>query len=190
MQTFPPADSPTIPAVPASFGEIFFTLEPGNHQHGNWWENEERKVIFIDQIAEQVYGKAYNSLRGCEQDTVNLPNDSYAIFRMADEDVYEETLEYFDSPEIYLGYNPSTQESVVKTGMTPLEYWLSIKIDPTPGAATVDPNPLKYTDLENAVFEEAFYADRVFTPSLQGVIADLIRRGILPKANYIFDHSW
>lgn len=190
MQTFPPVGSATIPAVPASFGEIYFTLEPGTHQHGNWWENENRKVIFIDQIAEQVYGKPYSSLRGCERDKENLPNDTYLIFKLADDDDYEEALYNFDETSIYLGYNRLTKESVFKEGMTELDYWLSIRIDPTPGAATVEPNPPAGTDLENAVFAEAFYADRVFSPSLEGVIADLIRRGVLPRGNYIFDHSW
>lgn len=190
MSPVPPVTPVDLPAIPASFAESYYTLAAGTWRSSNWLEDSSIKEIPIDVIAEQVYGKPYSSLRGCERHRDNIPNDTYLIFRLANDEEYEEALDNFDETSIYLGYNPQTKESVIKEGMTQLEYWLSIKIDPTPGAATVEPNPPAYTDLENAVFEEAFFADRVFSPSLEGVLADLIRRGVLPKANYIFDHSW
>lgn len=45
-------------------------------------------------------------------------------------------------------------------------------------------------DLEGAVFSDQHYADRAFTPSLGGILADLIRRGELRRGNYIFKHWW
>lgn len=51
-------------------------------------------------------------------------------------------------------------------------------------------NPTPGTDLENAVFKDAFYANRAFSPSLGSVLADLVRRGELPEGNYLYLHNW
>lgn len=163
----------------------YYTLEP--HQQ---WVTEENQHIAIEPIIERVYGKPYSSLRGCQRDNDNLPNDSIALYKLTDDDDYEQALADFDEPAIYLGWNHQTKESVTKEGMTQLDYWLSIKIDATPGAATVEANPPEHTDLEGAVFDNIFYANRCFSPSLQLMLADLIRRGELPRGNYIFRHWW
>ncbi|MFD8609485.1 hypothetical protein [Streptomyces sp. NPDC059631] len=40
------------------------------------------------------------------------------------------------------------------------------------------------------MFEDRFFADRAFSPSLGLVLADLIRRGELPRGDYLFRHWW
>lgn len=160
----------------------YFTLDP----HAD----EDSGDIPIDVIASRVYGKVYHSLRGCQRDAENLPNHSEKLYCFTDDDNFEEALEGFDSREIYLGYNRETGQSVIKRGMTEMEYWLSIRIAERREDATVDANPPKHMDLEGAVFEDAFFAARAFTPSLEIVIADLIRRGELPRGNFIYRHWW
>lgn len=160
----------------------YFTLDP--HADGGSGE------IPIDVIASRVYGKVYHSLRGCQRDTENLPNDSVKLYHLTDEDDFGEALEGFDSRKIYLGYDRGTGQSVYKHGMTQVEYWLSIRIAERREDATVDANPPEHMDLEGAVFEDAFFAARAFTPSLEVVLADLIRRGEIPRGNFIYRHEW
>jgi hypothetical protein len=162
----------------------YFTLDP----HAKTGDGS--GLIPIDEIASRVYGKPYNSLRGCEHDSPNLCNGAEKVYDFSSEDDFEEALEQFDTPEIYLGWDRESEESVVKEGMTDLDYWLSIKIAERPEDVTVDANPPKGTDLEGVVFESAFFADRAFTPPLGEVVADLIRRGELPRGNYIYRHWW
>lgn len=170
---------------PARRSASYFTLDPNVEDDSNSYG-----YIPINVIASRVYGKPYNSLRGCQRDDDRLNNDTVKLYEFADQDDFEEALERFDTPEIYLGWDRETQQSVVKQGMTELAYWLSIKIAERPEDVTVDADPPKHADLEGAVFEDAFFADRAFTPSLGGVIADLIRRGELPRGNYIYRHWW
>lgn len=161
----------------------YFTLDP----HA---DDGDTRSIPIDVIASRVYGKIYHSLRGCQRDAENLPNDSEKIYHFTDDGDFEEALERFDSREIYLGYDRDAGQSVIKHGMTEMEYWLSILIAERREDATVEANPPKHMDLEGAVFEDAFFAARAFTPSLEIVIADLIRRGELPRGNFIYRHWW
>lgn len=58
----------------------YYTLDP----HVETAENSSN-YIPINQIATRVYGKPYNSLRGCQRDNENLPNDSVALYEFADE---------------------------------------------------------------------------------------------------------
>lgn len=160
----------------------YFTLDP----HAD----EGSGAIPIDVIASRAYGKVYHSLRGCQRDAENLPNDSVKLYHLMDDDDFEEALERFDSREIYLGWDPEARRPVIKQGMTEMEYWLSILIAERREDATVDANPPEHMDLEGSVFEDAFFAARAFTPSLEIVIADLIRRGELPRGNYIYRHCW
>jgi hypothetical protein len=162
----------------------YFTLDP----HAEIGDGS--GYIPIDVIASRVYGKKYNSLRGCQRDSPNLCNDAEKVYMFASEGDFEEELYSFDQTEIYLGWDREAGESRVKQGMTQLDYWLSIKIAERPEDVTVEANPPEHMDLEGAVFESEFFAARAFTPSLGGVIADLIRRGELPRGNYIYRHWW
>lgn len=163
----------------------YFTLDPHLGEDDDWSGN-----IPINLIASRVYGKPYNSLRGCQRDDDRLNNDSVKLYHFASEGDFEEALGSFDSTEIYLGWDREAKQPVTKYGMTELDYWFSIKIAERPEDATVDANPPDHADLEGAVFEDRFFADRAFTPSLGGVIADLIRRGELPRGNFIYLHGW
>ncbi|MGW0875364.1 hypothetical protein ACWD3Z_33505 [Streptomyces sp. NPDC002740] len=89
-----------------------------------------------------------------------------------------------------MGWDSRTGESAFKTGATALDYWLSIRVADENTPATVEVNPPATQDLENAVFEDRFFADRAFSPSLRLVLADLIRRGELPRGDYLFRHWW
>ncbi|MFE0774802.1 hypothetical protein [Streptomyces sp. NPDC058861] len=146
--------------------------------------------IPIEVIAERVYGKPYSSLRGCQRDDEHIRNDSVKLYKLTSDEDYLEALEEFDDPEVYLGWDSHTRESVRKTGMTELDYWLSIRIADENTPATVEANPPETQDLENAVFEDRSFADRAFSPSLKLILADLIRRGELPRSNFLFRHWW
>ncbi|MBK3583891.1 hypothetical protein JHN49_09210 [Streptomyces sp. MBT57] len=150
----------------------------------------ENGYIPIEAIAERVYGKPYSSLRGCQQDDEHIGNDSVKLYEFASDEDYRQALGDLDDAEIYLGRDSRTGESVLKTGMTELEYWLSIRVADENTPATVEANPTPTQDLENAVFEKRFFADRAFSPSLRLVLGDLIRRGELPRGNYLFRHWW
>ena len=163
----------------------YFTLDPSI---GN--ENDGSGHIPINPICARVYGKPYSSLRGCQRDDDRLNNDTVKLYHFADEAEFEDALDQFDSTEIYLGWNRETKQASIKHGMTEIDYWLSIKIAERPEDVTVEANPPKHADLEGAVFEDRHFADSAFTPSLGAVIADLIRRDELPKANYIYRHWW
>lgn len=164
--------------------EEYFTLDP----HAETGDGS--GLIPIDEIASRVYGKTYHSLRGCQRDSENLPNDSEKVYKFADDGDFEEALYSFDEARVYLGWDREARESKTKEGMTALDYWLSIKVAERPEDVTVDANPPEHMDLEGAVFEDEFFAARAFTPSLNGVLADLIRRGELPRGNYIYRHWW
>lgn len=145
--------------------------------------------IPISEIATRVYGKPYNALEGCRNDFEHFGNDSHVIYLFDPSeplDDYEEALYRFDEPEIYLGWNYHTRESVFKTGMTQVEYWKTLTVDPENGEYAPDTPQ----DLEGFVFNSQFLLDRHLTPSLRDILADLIRRGELPRGNYIFDRSW
>jgi len=174
-----------MPDAPEYTPYSIYVLEP----HADW-ATAENGYIPIGVIAERVYGKPYSSLRGCQRDDEHIGNDSVKLYEFTSDEDYLEALEAVDDTELYLGWDSRTRESVRKTGMTELDYWLSIRIADENTPATVEANPPETQDLENAVFEDRFFADRAFSPSLKLVLADLIRRGELPRANYLFRHWW
>ncbi|PUB32536.1 hypothetical protein C8K30_1011062 [Promicromonospora sp. AC04] len=163
----------------------YYVLEP--HAH---CATQDNGSIPIETIAERVYGKPYSSLRGCQRDQESLPNDSVKLYELESDDHYEQALHDFDRTEVYLGYDRLRQESVTRTGMTQLDYWLSISVSTDPTKVTVQADAPETTDLAGAVFPDRFDADLAFTPSLEGILADLIRRGELPRGRYIFRHWW
>lgn len=112
------------------------------------------------------------------------------LYELTSDGDYLQALGDLDGAEIYLGWDSRTGESAFKTGVTELDYWLSIRVADENTPATVGANPPATQDLENAVFEDRFFADRAFSPSLRLVLADLIRRGELPRGDYLFRHWW
>ncbi|MGW5929318.1 hypothetical protein ACWF2L_24165 [Streptomyces anulatus] len=150
----------------------------------------ENGYIPIESIAERTYGKPYSSLRGCQQDDEDIGNDSVKLYELASDEDYLQALGDLDDAEMYLGRDSRTGESTFKTGMTELDYWLSIRVADKNTPAAVEANPPPTQDLENAVFENRFFADRAFSPSLRLVLGVLIRRGELPRGNYLFRHWW
>ncbi|MFE7116564.1 hypothetical protein ACFU99_14245 [Streptomyces sp. NPDC057654] len=174
-----------MPDTPAYTPRSIYILEP--HAH---YATAENGYIPIEAIAERVYGKPYSSLRGCQRDGEHIGNDSVKLYELTSDEDYLEALDYLDDAEIYLGRDSRTGKSVFKTGMTKLDYWLSIRVADKNTPATVEANPPATQDLENAVFEKRFFADRAFSPSLRLVLGDLIRRGELPRGDYLFRHWW
>ncbi|MEU5137025.1 hypothetical protein [Streptomyces californicus] len=174
-----------MPKAPEYKAYSIYVLEP----HADCVTSE-NGYIAIETLVERVYGKPYNSLSGCQRDDEHIGNDSVKLYELTSDDVYLDALAAFDDTDLYLGWNSDTRESVHKTGMTELDYWLSIRIADKSTPATVEANPPKTQDLENAVFESRFFADRAFSPSLERVLADLIRRGELPRSDYLFRHWW
>ncbi|MFI8952571.1 hypothetical protein ACIGO6_39625 [Streptomyces sp. NPDC053750] len=174
-----------MPDAPKYTHYSFYVLEP-HADHATVGNGH----IPIGAIAERVYGKPYNSLRGCQRDDEHIGNDSVKLYELTSDDDYLEALGDLDDAKLYLGWDSRTGESVVKTGMTELDYWLSIRVADENTPATVEANPPDTQDLENAVFEDRFFADRAFSPSLKSVLADLIRRGELPRGDYLFRHWW
>lgn len=171
----PTTKSSTLPSP-----KEYYVLGTGGH-----WDDG---TINIDELATKVYGKQYNAIWGLEED---YPNGTLIEFMFADdEDEYQNCLDSFDLTEVSIGVDPNTFRSVIKKGISPLEYWLSISWSDDPDKVNIEANPRGVVDLENAVFENEHYAARVHTLPLNLVIADLIRRGELPKANYLFRNSW
>ncbi|MFJ2778176.1 hypothetical protein [Kitasatospora sp. NPDC087315] len=150
----------------------------------------ENGYIPIESIAGRIYGKPYSSLRGCQRDDEHIGNDSVKLYELASDEEYLQAVDDFDAVTIYLGWDSRTGTSVYKSGMTALEYWLSIRVADESAPATVEANPPPTQDLENAVFEDRFFADRAFSPSLRLILGDLIRRGELPRGNYLYRHWW
>ncbi|MEU7156055.1 hypothetical protein AB0A98_06370 [Streptomyces chrestomyceticus] len=162
-----------------------YMLEP-NADHAT----AENGYIPIGAIAERIYGKPYSSLRRCQRDDEHVGNDSVKLYELASDADYLQALNDLDDTEIYLGWVSRTGGSALKTGMTELDYWLSIRVADESTPATAEANPPETQDLENAVFKGRFFADRAFSPSLRLVLGGLIRRGALPRGVYLFRHWW
>ncbi|UJW28807.1 hypothetical protein L3Q67_26465 [Saccharothrix sp. AJ9571] len=62
-------------------------------------------------IAESVYGKPYNSLRGCQQGQTDspLPNDSVKVYELESDPDDHQALHDIDAAEFYLGYDRDRQ---------------------------------------------------------------------------------
>ena len=158
----------------------YYFIEP----HTQWVKPGE---IDISTIAKRAYGKTYDPLRGYQQMNDTCSNDTDYVIPIKDS--YEYLLSEFDNRgDFYLGYDHVNRRSVYRPDTNPLEYWLSIKIDPKDPNALV--NPPEFQDLFGAVFSESFYADRAYTLPLNLVLVDLIRRGELPMGDFIFRHWW
>ncbi|MFE7116569.1 hypothetical protein ACFU99_14270 [Streptomyces sp. NPDC057654] len=54
------------------------------------------------------------------------------------------TLDNLDDTKIYLGQDSRTGKSVFKTGMTELDYWLSVRVADESAPATVEANPAPF----------------------------------------------
>jgi hypothetical protein len=174
-----------MPDVSEYTPRSIYVLEP-HVDHAN----AENGYIPIEVIAERIYGKSYSSLRGCQRDDQHIGNDSVKLYEFASNEDYLQAVSDFDDVEIYLGWDSRTGMSAYKSGMTELDYWLSIRVADESVPATVEANPPRTQDLENAVLESRFFADRAFSPSLRLVLGDLIRRGELPRGNYLYRHWW
>lgn len=174
-----------MPDAPMYTPYSIYVLEP----HADW-ATAENGYIPIEALAERVYGKPYNSLRGCQRDDEHIGNDSVKLYEFTSGDDYFEALDAFDDVKMYMGWDSRTGESVIKTGMTAVDYWLSIRVADENTPATVEANPPRTQDLEGAVFEDRFFADRAFSPSLRLILADLIRRGEVPRGDFLFRHWW
>lgn len=174
-----------------------YTLEP----HAQW-ADEKNGYIPIETIVEKVYGKPYSSLRGCQRNAENLGNDQVVLIELASEDDYLQALFDLDGgkwedgevvfePGVYLGYDRDKGETVVKNGVTEIEYWLSFDVADNPDQADFEYRPEdECADLTGKTFADRFFMDDTFSPSLRLVLADLIRRGELPQADYLFRHWW
>ncbi|MFD4210933.1 hypothetical protein ACFWRG_33760, partial [Micromonospora tulbaghiae] len=112
-----------MPAAPQYTPYSIYVLEP----HANW-VTAENGHIPIEAIAERVYGKPYSSLRGCQRDDEHIGNDSVKLYELTSDEDYLEALGQVDDTELYLGWDSRKGESVVKAGMTELDYWLSIRV--------------------------------------------------------------
>ncbi|MDJ0460303.1 hypothetical protein [Streptomyces sp. H27-C3] len=174
-----------MPDAPEYTPRSVYMLEP-HADHAT----AENGCIPIEAIVERIYGKPYSSLRGCQRDDEHIGNDSVKLYELTSNEDYLQALSDLDDAEIYLGCDSRTGESAFKTGVTELDYWLSIRVADESAPATVEANPSATRDLEDAVFEDRFFADRAFSPSLRLVLGDLIRRGELPRGNYLFRHWW
>ena len=158
----------------------YYVIEP----HTQWVKPGQ---IDISTIAKRVYGKAYDSLRGYQQMDEEARNDTNYLIHIKDR--YKSLLSAFDGrDELCLGYDYVKREFVYRPDTNPLEYWMSIKIDPEDPNALH--NPPSGQDLFGAIFSESFYSERAYTLPLDLVLADLIRRGELPMGDYIFNNWW
>lgn len=141
--------------------------------------------IPAEEIAARVYGRAVNFIEASAMDEEGLTNDTLVEIPLSSDSDYEEALAEFDLKEIILGFT-SDWEPINKVGLTQMEYWLSVKRTAELSEVTArDDGP---QDLEGATL--SYWDGRVATPGLRGLLADLIRRGEIPRGDYLFDHSW
>lgn len=166
------------------FPRGYYILEP-SADWVRWGE------IPIEKIAERVYGRRWDSLEASTIDEVDgtLPNGALVEIDFRDRDSYEEALEQFDCRELDLGIAPNGKR-LFKEGLTAMEYWLSISTTRDESEATHDKFTAMGQDLEGAIVHSYNGIVREGTPGLRMVVADLIRRGELPRGRFLFRHSW
>lgn len=162
----------------------YYLLEP----HSRWATGGK---IPLEEIAERVYGRPWSALLGCATDEVDgtLPNGALVELDFQDDDSLEEALEEFDSRELFLGYDAEGKE-LIKQGLTQMEYWLSIRPTTDRTEATYDSFSAVGRDLEGALVHSYDGTVSQGTPGLRMVVADLIRRGELPRGSFLFRHWW
>jgi len=145
---------------------------------------EYRGQVPAEEIAARVYGRPVNFIEAIATEE-GIPNDTLVEITLGSDSDYEEALAEFDLKEIVLGYD-SDWRPIRKIGLTELEYWLSIKYTENPREVTARDSGVQ--DLEGATL---MVGDRrVSPPGLRGLLADLIRRGEIPRGDYLFDNSW
>lgn len=159
------------------------------------------RELDIEELATRVYGKPFDSLRSAQAGDDNLRNYMYIPYFLEEEDDYLEELNMVDHKEVYLGWDTETGEGTYHKGHTYIEYWLSVKWERMNGddslVATVDHNNPEHMDKYGAIYPSTYsaaknndFAQRETSAPLSHILADLIRKGELPRANYLFDHSW
>ncbi len=123
-------------------------------------------------VIERVYGHPMDLLAASINDNPwdGTPNDSYILHDLTVGADYKLDLEWdlkkFDEPS-KLGPDEKT------AGRTEMEYWQSLF-------------PADGEELTPEIRNEL----RDYAPGLKGVLADLVRRGEIPAAKYLFFHSW
>lgn len=140
----------------------------------------------VEAIFTRVYGRPFSIIEASSMDNEGLANDTLVSIDLSNQSAYEEALEEFDSKEITLGYD-SNWRPIKKIGLTAMEYWLSISYTQDLSEVT-HPGDTGIQDLEGATLLQ--WDGRVPTPGLRSIIADLIRRGEIPRGDYLFYHSW
>ena len=179
----------------AAYGKSFDSLRACQRDHDN---------VGNDAVVEYRMGEDMtfeDSLGNFDSTSVYLGFDARAMKGVTVEGVRE--IDYWKSitwleaghgketvsPEDVALYThlSETKDPVFMTSPYMLERWEKYL---NGEAILVEVNPPETKDLTNAVFAEEFYAQRAFSPSLGSVIADLIRRGDLPRGNYLFRHWW
>lgn len=126
----------------------------------------------LQAVIERVYGHSLDLLAASINDNPwdGTPNDSYILhdLRHSPDDSLglEWDLRKFDAPS-KLG--PDEKPA----GRTEMEYWQSLL-------------PAEGEELTPELRNEL----RDYAPGLKGVLADLVRRGEIPAAKYLFFHSW
>lgn len=164
----------------------YYILEP----HSRWASDGE---IPIEDVFERVYGRPWSSLEASAVDEVDgkLPNGALVEIDFSDETdgFYEDALEKFDSKKILIGRGFSGGP-ISKKGMTQMEYWLSIEPTTDRNAADFDHFSAMGKDISNSKLHSYDDIVRPGTHCLTMVVADLIRRGELPRARFLFNHWW
>lgn len=142
----------------------------------------------LDALATRVYGRKY---RG-QQTGDMLPNDSYHIYEMNEEDVadYMHDLEQQTLNEgHYLGgrYEGKEWKNFHAKGVNWIDYWLSLDIAPGDSVLSgyhphSDTEDLRGKQVSQLTAERA-------APTIHYILADLITRGELPYGRYLL-HCW
>ncbi len=164
----------------------YYILEP----HSQWVNDGE---IPIEEVFKRVYGRAWSSLMAAAVDEVDgtLPNGALVEIDFSDPTTgfYEDVLEDFDSKEILID-GGSSRGLISKEGMTQMEYWLSIEPTANRAEADFDHFSAMGKDISNSKLHSYDGIVRPGTPRLTMVVADLIRRGELPRARFLFNYWW
>ena len=164
----------------------FYIVEP----HSSWVKEGE---IDITEIVTRVYGKPFDAVRSMQQYEEDLSNDSVCLVELAKDEDYEEVLWEADQTELYLGLDDQ-QEEVYHRGHTTIQYWQSVGWAGLNGLTEADVTVTDFAprvvDYYGAVFATEHRAQQYTSPPIDHVLADLIRRGELPRGDFIARHWW
>lgn len=150
----------------------------------------------LNRIATEFYGRKYVA----QQTGDMLPNDSFHVFEMSEEDVADWTHDmeqersngghYVGLKRVARGMGDRVNNdhiAVYAEGMNWFDYWLSLRHDPD--------NPDNHNNPESGVsyagqsFQLDFQVYRE-APTPSYVLADLIKNKILPYGTYLVKVSW